>query len=336
MQNKCVLPFINQDYQWNKPCCVLEDYDRQNDLQELLDDHRNNRQSRFCRRCYKNENIGIKSKRQFYNGLYSSYLDLEVRSLKTAVIPVGNKCNLYCVMCNPYASTSWFKKYNFMGDAHKWGKDDVIKEKIDIDFDSIEHIEFIGGETLRSDSLWTTLTELDKSVKFSLQTNGTVELNQKQIELLNSFENFNICFSIDGYEKIFEYIRQPAKWDQVSKNVNAYKKYFGLDKLSTYCTINNLNILHVDRIMIEIFKLLPSKIDLNMVYAPSEFAFDNLPPAVGEIVQNKNPVFFKKNKITWNGNTESKKALLDNLEKQDKFSKLSLEQYLPEVYDLLK
>ena len=88
--------------------------------------------------------------------------------------------------------------------------------------------------------------------------------------------------------------------------------------------------------MIEIFKLLPSKIDLNMVYAPSEFAFNNLPPAVGEIVQNKNPVFFKKNKITWKGNMESKKALLDNLAKQDKFSKLSLEQNLPELYDLLK
>ena len=172
MQNKCVLPFINQDYQWDGPCCILQDYDRQNDLQELLDDHRNNRQSRFCRECYKVENIGIKSKRQFYNGLYSSYLDLDVRSLKTAVMPVGNQCNLYCVMCGPHASTSWFKKNNFMGDAYKWGKEDVIKEKIDIDFDSFQHIEFIGGETLRSASLWTTLTKLDKSVKFSLQTHS--------------------------------------------------------------------------------------------------------------------------------------------------------------------
>ena len=88
--------------------------------------------------------------------------------------------------------------------------------------------------------------------------------------------------------------------------------------------------------MIEIFKLLPSKIDLNMVYAPSEFAFDNLPIAVGKIIEDKNPVFFAKNKITWKGNTQSKKALLDNLEKQDKFSKLSFEKYLPEVHNLLK
>ena len=336
MQNKCVLPFINQDYNANAPCCVLNDYKDQN-LEELVDDHRNNRQSRFCRECYKIENVGLKSKRQFYNDFFSSHLDLDSRSLKTAVVPVGNKCNLYCVMCYPGASTSWFKKYNSMGKAKYWGKEDVIKENIDsVDLDRFEHIEFIGGETLKSTGLWKTLANMKKSVKFSLQTNGTVVLNQKQIELLNSFENFNICFSIDGYGKIFEYIRQPAKWEQVSNNVNDYKKYFGLDRLSTYCTINSLNIFHVDRIMIEIFKLLPSKIDLNMVYAPSEFAFDNLPIAVGKIIEDKNPVFFAKNKITWKGNTQSKKALLDNLEKQDKFSKLSFKKYLPEVHNLLK
>ena len=272
-----------------------------------------------------------------YNGLFSTHLNLNLRSLKTAVVPVGNKCNLYCVMCYPGASTAWFKKYNSMGKAKYWGKEDVIKENIDsVDLDRFEHIEFIGGETLQSAGLWNTLAKLKKSVNFSLQTNGTVELNQKQIELLNSFENFNICFSIDGYGKIFEYIRQPAKWDQVRENIKKYITNFRLDRLSTYCTINNLNILYVDRLMIEIFKVLPARIDLNMVHDPKEFAFDNLPMSVGKIIEDRNPVFFGKNKITWKGNTQSKKALLDNLSKQDKFSKLSFEKYLPELHDLLK
>ena len=336
MQNKCVLPFINQDYNANKPCCILNDYDDQN-LEELIDDHRNNRQSRFCRKCYKVENIGLKSNRQIYNGLFSTHLDLDSRSLKTAVVPVGNKCNLYCVMCYPGASTAWFKKYNSMGKAKYWGKEDVIKENIDsVDLDRFEHIEFIGGETLKSAGLWKTLAKLKKSVNFSLQTNGTVELNQKQIELLNSFENFNICFSIDGYGKIFEYIRQPAKWDQVRENIKKNITNFRLDRLSTHCTINNLNILYVDKLMIEIFKVLPARIDLNMVHDPKEFAFDNLPISVGKAIEDRNPVFFGKNKITWKGNNQSKKALLDNLRKQDKFSKLSFEQYLPELHNLLK
>ena len=272
-----------------------------------------------------------------YNNIYSSQLYSDSRVLKTAVVPVGNKCNLYCVMCGPNFSTAWFKKHRAMGVGKKWEKKDVIKDTIaDIDLDSFQHLEFIGGETLLSNELWDRLAKLKKSVKFSLQTNGTVKLNANQIALLNSFDDFNICFSIDGYKNIFEYIRQPAKWDQVIENISEYKKYFGLGRLSTYCTINNLNILYVDSMMIEIFKLLPSKIDLNVVYDPSEFGLNNLPPKVGKIIESKNPVFFRKNKIIWKGSPDSKKALLDNLEKQDRFSKLRWADYLPELHNLLK
>ena len=74
MTNKCVLPFINQDYQFNSPCCVLQEFKAERDTEQLLEDHRNNRRSKFCRNCWKAEDIGIISKRQKDNKIYENYL----------------------------------------------------------------------------------------------------------------------------------------------------------------------------------------------------------------------------------------------------------------------
>ena len=331
MTNKCVLPFINQDYQFNSPCCQLKGFNAERDTEQLLEDHRNNRRSNFCSDCWKTEDSGLISKRQKDNKVYEKHLLLNKRIVKNAVIPVGNVCNLYCVTCNPGLSTSWIKKYNQMYPGMKIGREQIIDN-----INELEHIEFIGGETLRSASLWQYLEGLDRNTAFALQTNGTVELTSKQIKLLNNFKKFNICFSLDGYDKIFEYIRQPSKWNQVQQNVKNYIKQFELNKLSVYVTVSNLNIFYIDKIMLNIFKLIPSRIELNLVHTPEELAYNNLSENVGKIVEKNNPVFFKKHNIEWIGSLNSSKLMLEYLKKQDKFSKLKLEDYLPEFFAIIK
>ena len=344
MSNKCVLPFIGYDYQSASVCCLLQNKngtqwdDKQSNIEDLLDDHRKGVKSRYCGQCWKAEDRGVPSKRQRYNDFYKEYINQTERLEKTLVIPVGNVCNLYCVTCDPSSSTSWIKKQmSFAKD--QVGNATIITEINPADTEKIkeaEHIEFIGGETLKSFSLWKHLSKLDKATNFSLQTNGTVELNQKQVELLKSFEKFNICFSIDGHGKIFEYIRQPAKWDQVQKNVRKYVDYFGKDKLSILITISNLNIFYIDEIVMTLFNLLPCKIELNLVEYPSELAYNNLPNEIGVHVQKRNPGFFKNKNINWLGTSESMQALLTNLNDQDRFSGLDREEALPELFDLIK
>ena len=339
MENKCVLPFINHDYQVDSPCCQLQNFKTDSDTEQLLDDHRNNRRSKFCDSCWKLEDLGAESKRQIANETYKESLAQTERAISTAVIPVGNVCNLYCITCHPDASTSWLKKYQHMYPDRPQTSGTVLTDIKSSDIrgiDKLKHIEVIGGETLRSRSLWEYLATLDKKKIFSLQTNGTVELTQKQVELLNSFENFNICVSIDGYGKIFEYMRQPAKWDKLCQNIKQYIKYFGINKLSTYVTISNLNILYIDDIVFNLFKLLPSKINLNLVHYPPEFAHNNLSKHIGKAVEKNNRVFFKKHSFEWCGDSLSLKSTLDNLKKQDKFSKLKFEEQLPKLFSLLK
>jgi wyosine [tRNA(Phe)-imidazoG37] synthetase (radical SAM superfamily) len=338
MSNKCVLPFINNDYQSNSPCCLLNDFKTNRDTQELLDDHRNNRRSKFCDACWKSEDLGIISKRQISNETNKESLAQTERSVSTAVIPVGNLCNLYCVTCGPGCSTSWLKKYpRVYGD--QLPKNDGVIMNIrasDIrDIEKIKHIEFIGGETLKSASLWKYLEVLDKEKPFSLQTNGTVELTHKQIDLLSSFKNFHICFSLDGHGKIFEYLRQPAKWDKVQENIKQYIKNFGINRLSTYVTISNLNIFYIDEIVFNIFKAVPSRIELNLVHYPVQFAYDNLSNRVGIEVEKNNPGFFKNKKIEWRGTFSSLASMINNLERQDKFSKLKFEDHLPDFFNVL-
>jgi hypothetical protein len=344
MKNKCVLPFIGHDYSNDSPCCLLLNKDgtswdnNKSDVQDLIQEHRAGVKTTFCKQCWNTEETGVISKRQQYNQYYKKYFHLTKRNVKKLTIPVGNVCNLYCVICNPGSSTSWIKKQMSFRQQNITSNYEITTQVNPRDIQNIkeaEHVEFIGGETLKSFSLWGHLSNMDKSTSFSLQTNGTVELNKEQIDLLRSFENFNICFSIDGYGKIFEYIRQPAKWTEICSNIDRYKNYFGKDKLSIYLTLCNLNILYIDKIMIELFKLLPTKIEINLVSYPYELSYKNLPKHVGKIVEEKNPGFFKDKKIEWAGTDMSISKMKQNLNAQDKFSGLKKENFLPELFDLI-
>lgn len=336
IDNKCVLPFINHDYQLNSPCCILQKYKDKTDRSELIADHTANKKSRFCEACWKTEDTGVESKRQQYNRLYKPYLKQTRKDIKLNIIPVGNVCGLSCITCGPGPSTGWFKKYNFINNTPpKRDVEQNIKTENLKDINNVEHIEFIGGETLQSQSLWDYLKIMDKNVSFSLQTNGTIILTQEQINLLNTFPTFNICFSIDGYDKIFEYLRQPAKWQSTAINIRRYADFFGRNKLSYYITVSNLNIFYIDTIAIELFKVLPIPQMLNLVHNPTEFSYNNLTSELGKIVEKRNPGFFKKRKINWTGTKNSLQKTLSNLTKQDEFSGMRFSDSLPELYQLI-
>ena len=337
MENKCVLPFISYDYQSNSPCCLLKNYDRILSQQELINDHKNNIRSKFCIDCWKSETAGVESKRQQYNNLYKKYIKQEYREVKLSIIPVGNVCNLNCITCGPGPSTGWIKKYNFMhGKPSTFEIQKGIKVSDIENIDQLDHVEFIGGETLQSRSFWKYLEKMNKNISFSCQTNGTIELSKNQIDLLNTFTKFNICFSIDGVYKIFDYIRQPATWQMVESNIKKYATYFGNNRLSFVITVSNLNIFYIDSMMIGLFKLLPVPQTLNLVHNPDEFSYCNLTPSMGQIVEKNNPAFFKKHNVKWIGTKQSMKKMLENITMQDKFSGRKLSDYLPEVFGLIK
>ena len=62
-------------------------------------------------------------------------------------------------------------------------------------------------------------------------------------------------------------------------------------------------------IVLNLFKFLPVKIDLNPVLH-DVFGYENLCPDVGAIVERNNPVFFKTKKFKWRGTADSNLSIL--------------------------
>jgi MoaA/NifB/PqqE/SkfB family radical SAM enzyme len=116
-------------------------------------------------------------------------------------------------------------------------------DDLEIDFGTAQRINLLGGEPMfdpRSFQLLKKLLDHGNDQCFiSFVTNGSVCLNDFQKNILKEFQNLNICFSIDGIGKRFEYMRWPGKWNDLLHNLEQYKTI--TDNLSVSYTISAVN-----------------------------------------------------------------------------------------------
>ena len=69
-----------------------------------------------CETCYKNESTHGSSTRTWRNAKYfEQHNDLQEQSIKKVDLKLGNKCNLKCKMCFPYASSELWKEWKQLG-----------------------------------------------------------------------------------------------------------------------------------------------------------------------------------------------------------------------------
>lgn len=345
MNNKCILPFVRHDYWQNSPCCKIKNFDYESNLEQLINEHANNKQSKFCSTCWKFEKENVWSKRQESNRHFEN-LGIDVattkkRKIRSLVISTGNVCNLSCVYCSSFYSSTWKPKQGYMEKNKIKGKSKTFNL---IPTDSLEQIiwndivdiEFQGGETLMSKNLWNVIDLANPNTSISLLSNGTVKLKEEQIQQIQKFKKLYITLSIDGVEKVFEYCRRPAIWQDVKNNIQEYKKIIGLNRLSLQVTVSSLNVFYIDRMLLELAKILPATSNINIVTAPQTMAPATLTPSIGSVIEKKNPLFFKNRKIEWKGNDATMKNFLNYIHLQDEFDKMKMEEYLPEFFELIK
>jgi len=344
MNKKCILPFIRHDDWLNSPCCKILGFNYETDLPKLIDEHNTNKLSKFCSDCWKCEEQNIWSKRQesnqHFKNLGIDVTNIKDRKIRSLVIPTGNVCNLSCVYCSSYYSSSWKPKADYINKKIKKTNDTfnlIATNKFDnINWNDIIDIEFQGGETLMSKNLWEVLDLARTDTSISLLSNGTIKLKERHIQQIQRFKKLHITLSIDGIDKIFEYCRRPAKWQDVKNNIEEYKKIIGVDRLSLQITISSLNIFYADKIMIELIKILPSKSNISIVTSPDTMAPGMLTPYIGNVIEKSNPFFFKNRKIEWQGNNTTIKNFLSYINLQDEFDKMSMQEYLPEFFKLIR
>lgn len=206
-----------------------------------------------CAGCYKVEKNGIQSLRQWQNKTYPSD-DPTKATLEGLNIKFGNKCNLKCKMCFPYASSELWKEWQELGwnlnDPHKGGSwkyyDSYYYEDYDWprkkeNFDKLKAmakycnwLHFTGGEPMINPKFLEYLKfcvdeDLAKNISLEVVTNCT-KIHPKFLRLAKNFKHIQLRISIDGLGSTYDYIRYPGNYNIVEKNFMLYHEWFKENK----------------------------------------------------------------------------------------------------------
>jgi radical SAM protein with 4Fe4S-binding SPASM domain len=257
------------------PCCKFTATEKFNIVQHSIQDFRNSQQltkikqdftqgkwPSGCSRCQIEEASGIKSKRILDYERWSNYYDLydlDSNQILTISMAFGNTCNLKCIICGPHASSKWqkehFEIYNVKVDSINSIRKTVINGITNIT-PNLVHIDIHGGEPLLS-SIEEHQTFLDyyinnnQSAKISLHytTNGTIWPDQSWFDRWVHFKEVDLQISVDGVGSQFEYLRFPANWELLEKNVKKYIEYTKTQdnfRLSVAHAVSAYNIYYLD------------------------------------------------------------------------------------------
>jgi len=231
-----------------------------------------------CRKCYKEEDAGIVSKRQWESEVWKDRLDIDsiIKSTKAdGSLPVeipyfdlrlGNMCQLKCIMCSPHDSSSWIKEWRA-----QYPKYTTVELKQDqswnIDFDytwyqkgnflqdmrsnaiNIRELYFAGGEPLLIPEHYKILefmveTDAAKNCVLRYNSNG-LELPEKLFDLWNKFKQIKFNFSIDALEEKNDYIRYPSKWKNIVENLCRLDDTPDNITVNIACAVQVLNVLNI-------------------------------------------------------------------------------------------
>jgi len=204
-------------------------------LSDLKHTMENNVWPKECVRCQTAESIGNKSIRQ--HALDDHPRNTAIRSdyiLLSGVL--DNICNSACQTCDETLSTKIgsLKSKNYI----KINNSNRIDQ---LPLDRITRIDINGGEPSASPNYLKLLNQLPPNVKYlRLNTNGSRVITALP-ELIDRGVKITVTVSLDGIDRIHDYVRWPIKWKDVEKTINAYSS-MGVHELNTWTTVSALNI----------------------------------------------------------------------------------------------
>jgi len=203
-----------------------------------------------CKACTDLEKLNVQSRRQqLLKDHTGDILDFTPK-LKKLNYNCENTCNLKCITCSSFNSSSWIADEKKLGIPITYKGKDTKKNKLVLEYNlqGIETVSFNGGEPLLTRDHHTILEYLitnndSTNINVEYNTNATCSVDQQTIELWKKFKSITLACSIDGIEESFEYTRFPANWNNIKKNIKSYQI---LDvTVSVSMTVGLHNILYV-------------------------------------------------------------------------------------------
>jgi hypothetical protein len=320
------------------PCCLLKNDANVSQIRaEMLDQ----KKPEACAACWKLEDQGIKSDRQYKNQSFDLFANKDIKiveeeckngiySNQIIKIYTSNLCNSTCVTCGPIASSSW-SSIKKMNTKHITISNDQLNP---LKYNKIKMLSFVGGEPLYDKKTFEILNCVinagNTNCFISIVTNGSVVLSNSQLNILKKFKNLNLCISIDGIESRFEYIRYPLKWQTLLDNLELFKSIAA--SISISYTISNLNLMYYNETS-SWFKEQNLNYNHNIVTHPSYFSINSLPEHVKETMPAE-VKFLLRPHIP---NDDSKFNLFaKEIQSQDNLKNISIQNFMPEMYKIIQ
>ena len=204
-------------------------------------------------------------------------LDIEKSPLVYYDLRFGNTCNLACTMCGPEDSHTWYKdhvamegpefpdthgvvklvkndKGRWTTDHYDWHKSYKFWKQLENNLKNIQHVYMAGGEPLMIDRHYEFLqkcidADVAKNIILEYNTNLT-NVPQRVLDMWINFKQVRIGASIDGYGKVLEYQRYPAKWSAIEKNLRKIDELPDNVIAWIACTVTTANVFHLPDFMI--------------------------------------------------------------------------------------
>lgn len=338
----CAVPFYAVEYPANISCCLMKNG---RPLDKIKQDMLESRRPPECSTCWRIEDAGNESDRMIKNSMFDHAFKRDIVSLAKECldnnnqtlfykVTTSNVCNAACVTCGSKASSTWGKiekKHNIVA-APLW---QIYPDDINIDYSSAKFISFLGGEPTLSKTNFDILEKLldhnNNSCSISFITNGSFTLGDYQRRLLKEFKNLDFCFSVDGINSVFEYMRYPLAWQDILDNIEYCKREDIL--VSASFTVSNVNLFYYDQ-TVNWFKQNNIKHNLNLVYNPVYFAPGSLSEDIKTIILSNNPGLARNNFLRPHAETDDieYQNFKDKIAEQDILKGISIVDYMPDFW----
>lgn len=225
----------------------LEEAFNSDKMKQLRLDMLNGKKSKICEFCYKHEEAGPHSFRNYSKEQFGKRFDeLVPLTQEDGTLPVfkmhyfdirfSNICNFKCRTCGSEFSSQWAtemqknfdKNHPILIHADN-NKGELLREVLT----HVEHIDlayFAGGEPLITDEHYVMLEEMIRlkrtDIVLRYNTNAS-NIKYKKYDILDLWKHFDrveVSCSIDHYGERAEWLRKGTDWGKVESNLLQFRK----------------------------------------------------------------------------------------------------------------
>lgn len=240
-------------------------------------------QPESCKKCYKEEQAGHRSKRHWETEYWAQQENIEELVANTATdgsvapnltyidLRMGTKCNLKCVMCSPHDSSEWIPDWKKMypniknanlkesmqwdksrehGASYNWHKNNpVFWQQL---YDQIPHMKqlyFAGGEATIIEEHYTLLEKVvemgyAENIELRYNSNG-IAMPERLFALWKNFKRVRFHFSIDSIGDMNHYIRYPSNWEHIKQQFDLLDQTDDNVEVTIACAVQALNVYYL-------------------------------------------------------------------------------------------